>query len=106
GGDGPRIDVRSRSSLVVLGDVVVPRVDVRSQPQPAATQVIVDIAPNVPHTVTPQDGQLLVRFAADTLDVDTSGVAPTPHLAGARIAAPSTLVLNLGTAFGSYRVAD
>src|SRR5690606_16896880 len=70
------------------------------------TQVIVDIAPNVPHTVTPQDGQLLVRFAADTLDADTSGVAPTPHLAGARIAAPSTLVLHLGTAFGSYRVAD
>src|SRR5690606_14284280 len=86
-------------------NVTAPRVDVRSTAQPAGTQVTVSLAPAVPHTVTEQDGQLLIRFAADTLDADTSGVVATPLLAGAQIAPPSPLVLRLGPAFDSYRAA-
>ncbi len=105
-GDGPRIDVRRRSSLVVVGDVTVPRVDVQAAVQPAGTQVTVTISPAVPHTVTQQDGQLLVRFAADALDADTSGVSSGPLLSAARVVAPSTLVLEVTAAFGSHRTSD
>jgi len=105
-GDGPRIDVRRRSSLVVVGDVTVPRVDVQATSQPPGTQVTVNVVPAVPHTVTRQDGQLLVRFAADALDADISSVSATALLSGARIVQPSTLVLDVTPAFGSHRVAD
>lgn len=105
-GDGPRIDVRSRSSLIVLGNVTVPRVDVRTEPQPTGTRVTLTLTPAVPHTVTQEDGQLLVRFAADALDADLSGVGSTPLLAGAQIVQPATLALALGPTFGSYRATD
>jgi len=106
GGQGPRIDVRSRSSLIVVGDVTVPRVDVRSAPQPNGTRVVLTIAPAVPHTVTQEEGRLLVRLAADALDADLSGAATSPLLTDVRVVPPSTVALGLGPTFGSYRAVD
>jgi N-acetylmuramoyl-L-alanine amidase len=105
-GDGPRIDVRRRSSLIVVGNVTVPAVTGRAEHQPTATRLVLTVAPAVPQTVTQDQGQLLVRFAADALDADLSGVSTSTLLAGTSITPPATIALNLGPAFASYRVTE
>jgi N-acetylmuramoyl-L-alanine amidase len=102
----PRLEVRRRASLVIVGDVTVPAVTVQTQALTAATRVTLTIAPAQPHTVVQEGQQLLVRIAADALDPDLSGVSPSTLLAGASIVEPSTVAIGLGPAFDSYRVVE
>jgi N-acetylmuramoyl-L-alanine amidase len=105
-GDGPRIDVRRRSSIVVVGNVTVPAVTVRTEHQPTGTRVVLTIAPAAPLTVVMDQGTLLVRIAADALDADLTGVTSSPLLTGATVTSPATITLGLGAAFGSHRTTE
>lgn len=105
-GSTPRIDVRRRSALMVVGAVSVPAVTVRAEPLPTGTRLTVVVSPAVPQTVVNESGRLLVRFAADALDADLTGVIASPVLTGARVLPPATVELALGASFGSYRAAE
>ena len=105
-GSAPRIEVRPRASLIVLGGLNVPAITVRSEPLTNGTRVNVVAAPAVAQTIVNENGRLLIRFAADALDADVSGVGSSQVLTGARVAPPSTIELGLGAAFASYRAAE
>lgn len=105
-GANPRIDVRRRASLIVVGSLTVPAVTARSEPLPTGTRLQFVVTPAVQQTVVNENGRLLIRFAADALDADLSGVSSSQVLTGARVVPPSTIELGLGAAFASYRAAE
>ena len=105
-GDGPPIDVRRRSSLVIVGNLTVPALTARTEPLPGGTRVVVTLAPTASHTVVQEEGRLLVRIAADALDADITAIAPSPVVAAASIVPPATLAIGLGPDFASFLVSD
>jgi N-acetylmuramoyl-L-alanine amidase len=102
-----RIELRKPSRLVLLGDIRMPRVASRVEPQGSITRVTLDVAPPTPHTVS-QDGQrLVVRFDADALDADLRGGAATDAFQNIHFGdTPQTVVIDLGPRFTSFRAAD
>lgn len=105
-GASPRIDVRRRSALIVVGSLTVPAITARSESLPSGTRVELTVAPAVPQTVVSENGRLLLRFAADALDTDLSGIGSSQVLTGARVLPPSTIELGLGAAYASHRAAE
>ena len=102
-----RIELRKPSRLVLLGDIRMPRVASRVEPQGSITRVTLDVAPPTPHTVS-QDGQrLVVRFDADALDADLRGGPATDAFQNIHFGdTPQTVVIDLGPRFTSFRAAD
>ncbi len=105
-GSTPRIDVRRRSSLIVIGSPSVPAITARGEALPTGTRLTFLVVPAVQHTVVNENGRLLVRFAADALDADLSEVGSSQVVTGARVVAPSTIEIGLGAPFASYRAAE
>lgn len=105
-GSNPRIDVRRRSSMIIVGTPSVPAVTARSEPLVNGTRVTFLVEPAVSQTVVSENGRLLVRFAADALDADLSGVASSQVLTAARLVPPATVEVGLGAAFGSHRATE
>lgn len=105
-GANPRIDVRRRSSLIVVGSPSVPAVTARSESLPNGTRVTFVIVPATQQTVVSENGRLLVRLAADALDADLSGVMGSQVLTATRVVPPSTIEVGLGAAFASYRATE
>ncbi len=105
-GSNPRIDVRRRSSLIVVGSLSVPAIAAQSEPLPNGARVTFTVTPAVQHTVVNENGRLLIRFAADALDADIAAVSADAPLAGARVLPPSSIELTLGPTFASYRAAE
>lgn len=100
---GTRVELRKPSRLILVGDIRLPRVAARIEPAGAVARVTIDVAPATPHTVVQDSTRLLVRFEADALDA-TLPPSPAPDLiAGLRLDAPATLVLDLGPRFTSFR---
>ena len=104
---GTRVELRRPSRLIVTGDLRVPRITARIEPQNALTRVTIDVLPATPHTVSQEGNRLLVRFDADVLDA-TVPASPVPDVLQAlRIADPPVvLALDLGPRFASFRAAD
>jgi N-acetylmuramoyl-L-alanine amidase len=102
-----RIELRKPSRLVLLGDIRMPRIATRVEPQGSITRVTLDVAPATPHTVS-QDGQrLVVRFDADSLDADLRGGPATDAFQNIHFGdTPQTIVIDLGPRFASFRAAD
>jgi N-acetylmuramoyl-L-alanine amidase len=104
---GTRLDLRRPSRLIVSGDLRVPRVTARIEPQNALARVTIDVLPATPHTVSREANRLMVRFEADALDA-TLPASPAPDvLQAVRIADPPVVVaLDLGPRFASFRASD
>jgi N-acetylmuramoyl-L-alanine amidase len=99
-----RVEFRPASRLVVVGDVRVPRVIARYDDSGNAFRVTLEITPKTTAAVTQDQNRLMVRLEADALDV----LFPPPPaqngvLAGIHAVEPNTIVIDLGTRFGSYR---
>jgi N-acetylmuramoyl-L-alanine amidase len=103
----PKLDFRPRSRLIVIGDLRVPRLTVRVEPQPTQTRLTIDIAPATTHTVVQEPGRLVVRFEAEALDVELPQVAPSELLQSLRLLpnAP-TIAVDLGPRFNVFRAVD
>jgi len=103
-----RIDLRKPSRLVVVGDLTVPRVDVRLDAEgDARARLTFEVSPATPHTVSQENGRLLVSFDADALDPRLGAIRRGPIVAGvtAEPGAPA-VAIDLGPAFASYRAVD
>ena len=105
-GATPRIDVRRRSSMIVVGSLSVPAVTARAEPVPNGTRIVFVVSPAVQQTVVNENGKLLIRFAADALDADLTGAGNSQLVTGTRVLPPSTVELGLGPLFASYRAAE
>ena len=105
---GTRIDVRRPSRLIVPGDVRVPQVAARLESLGGVARLTLDVSPATPHTVSQEGSRLLVRFEADALDPSLPAVSTVPELVASVHAgeAPTTLVVDLGPRFASFRSAD
>ncbi len=69
-----RIELRSRSRLLLVGNVRVPRVSVQYRPRGRSGRLTLQITPNTTHAVTEDNGRLLIRLDADAIDVVRSPV--------------------------------
>ena len=106
-GSTPRIDVRRRSSLIVVGSLSVPAVTARAEPVANGTRIVLVVSPAVQQTVVNENGKLLIRFAADALDADLAGTTGSSQVVTAtRVIPPATIELALGAPFASYRAAE
>jgi N-acetylmuramoyl-L-alanine amidase len=108
-----RITVRRPSHLVIVGDLRVPRVQVRYDTSGATTgRLTIDATPRADGTVSQLGDQLAVRFDADAIDVTYSNSATAPLAAAAaqgllqavRVADPVTLTFTVGPRFGGFRL--
>ncbi len=99
-----RLELRPASRLLIVGDLRVPRVAVQYDDSPASLRVTFEITPRANAVVTQEQGRLLVRIDADTLDVSLPP-APTQQglLSAIRNAEPHTLQIDLGPKFSAYR---
>ena len=108
-----RITLRRPSHLVVVGDLRVPRVQVRYDTTGATSgRLTIDATPRTNSTITQDGDQLNVKFDADAIDVNysNSGAAPLA-VAGAqgliqavRITDAVTLAFTVGPRFGGFKV--
>jgi N-acetylmuramoyl-L-alanine amidase len=99
-----RLDLRRSSHLLVAGDLRVPRVTIRHEPLAASARLTIDTVPSTTPAVTEQGNQrLLVRFDVDALDVTIPVFQPTGFIQAVRILDATTLAIDLGQRFASYR---
>jgi len=102
-----RIDLRRAARLLVVGDVTVPRVRVRTESDAGRARVVLDITPRTEHAVTQAPGRLVVAFKADALDAEIAPADRSDLVQGVRVAEPGTsLAIELGPRFASFRASD
>ena len=64
-----RVDLRRTSRLLIVGDVVVPRVVARVDAVGPPTRATIEISPAAPATTTADAGRVIVRVEADALEL-------------------------------------
>ena len=98
-----RIDLRRASRLLVLGDLLVPRVTGRIDSVGPPTRATLEIAPAAPASVTTEAGRLIVHIDADALDLllPTTGEGLIERITGGD--APTTVAVVLGSQAGVAR---
>ncbi len=104
---GTRIDLRKPSRLIVLGDLRVPRVAARHEPLGTMARVTFDVAPPTPHTVSQENGRVVLRFDADAIDPALPGTVNGEIVAAVRPGDTATAIaIDPGPRFSSFRTAD
>jgi N-acetylmuramoyl-L-alanine amidase len=101
-----RIELRKASRLIIAGDLRVPRVILRQDAPGPQTRLTFDIAPPTPHTIVQEQSRLLVRFEADALDATLPTIAAGALVQAVRAESQTTLAIELGARFGSFRASD
>jgi N-acetylmuramoyl-L-alanine amidase len=104
---GTRIEVRRPSRLIIVGDIRVPRVTGNLEVVGPLVRLMLEVAPQTPHSVAQDGNRLIVKLDADGLDA-TLPASTTPDLIQAIHPGdgPASIVLDLGPRFGSYRTSD
>jgi N-acetylmuramoyl-L-alanine amidase len=109
-----KIAIRRPSHLIIVGDLRVPRVQVRYDTNgPSNGRLTIDTTPRATSTVMQEGDQLVIRFDADAIDVNYVNNAATPLAAAAaqgllqavRVTDPVTLAFATGLRFGGFKVA-
>jgi len=104
-----RLDLRRAAHMLVIGDLKVPRVALRYDPLGGAGRLTVESTPPTTGTVTQDRDRLLIKFDADAIEPPnppfrpSGGQATDSLVQGVRLADPTTLVVDLGRRFASYK---
>ncbi|HMD34004.1 MAG TPA: N-acetylmuramoyl-L-alanine amidase [Vicinamibacterales bacterium] len=107
-----RVDLRRAAHMLVIGDLRVPRVAVRYDPLGGAGRLTIESTPQTPSTVTQDRDRLVITFDADGIEPPNppyraAGAQAADSLVQAvRLSDPTTLVVDLGRRFASYKAAD
>ena len=99
------LELRKASRMVLRGRVRAPRVVVRHDVAGGQARVTLDVAPRTPHQVLQEGARLLVRFEADLLDA-TIPALQAQGLVQRVLVEQTTLVIEVGPRFGSFRASD
>jgi N-acetylmuramoyl-L-alanine amidase len=104
---GLRVELRKPSRLLLTGDIRVPRLAGRVESVGALARLTLEVAPATPHTVSQEANRIVVRFEADALDA-TLPVSAVPDMIQAVRPGdtPSSIVVELGPKFSSFRTTD
>ena len=97
-----RIELRTDSRLLIIGNLRVPRVAVREEPAAGGVRLTIDVRPRTPEAIKQEGEQLLITFEADALDPSWAALPPTGLLQGLTVIEPATLALDLGPQFASF----
>ena len=101
-----RIDLRKPSRLVIVGDLLVPRIVVRHEVPGPQARLTIDISPPARPTVVHETQRLIVHFEADALDATIPAI-PSGFIRGIRTEpGAARLVIDLGQSFGSFRASE
>lgn len=101
-----RLDLRRTSRVLVIGDLRVPRVAVRVETAPASARVTVDVVPAANPSIAQQGtSRLVVRLDVDALDTVLPAVQAGPLVQALRSNDASSLAIDLGPRFSSFRSA-
>lgn len=103
-----RIELRTTSRLLIIGDVRVPRVTAQYETTGNLVRVTFDITPKTTTALTQEQGRLVLRLDADAVDANIQpppSQAPQGVLTAIRTAEPNSIQLDLGPRFTSYRTA-
>jgi N-acetylmuramoyl-L-alanine amidase len=102
-----KIDLRKPSHLVIVGDLRVPRVQLRYDPSSGSSggRLTIDTTPRALGTITKEGDRLAVKFDADGLDLATTGALFPPQglIQSVRVADPATLTFDLAPRFGTFK---
>lgn len=102
-----RAEYRRGSRLLIVGEVRVPRVTVRSDTTPTSARVTIEISPRAEHTLSQENGRLVLALQADALDADIVAVSAGDLLAGVRaVDTPPSIAIDLGPKFATFRSSD
>jgi N-acetylmuramoyl-L-alanine amidase len=107
-----RLDLRRPSRLLIVGDVRAPRVQMRYEATGAGARLTFDAAPRAGNATSQDNERITIKFDADLLDVPPNGLALPPQSAGQtmiqaiRLADATTIVIDLGPRFGSFKAAS
>ena len=109
-----RLTLRRPSRLVIVGDLRVPRVQVRYDAVGAGGRLTIDATPRAAGTASQDGDQLTMKFDADAIDVSnaSSTAAPLPGAAAQgliqslRVADSVTLAFTIGPRFGAFKIAS
>lgn len=104
---GIRLELRKPSRLVLTGDIRVPRLAGRIEAQGALARLTLEVAPATGHSVAQEGNRIVVRFDADALDA-TLPVSAVPDIIQSVRPGDqaSTIAIDLGPKFGSFRTSD
>ncbi len=101
-----RLELRKPSRLLIVGDLRVPRITLRYDPLGASGRLTIDATPRALATVTQEADHLTIKFEADAIDVANPPL-PEPNskdlLQGVRVVDATTLAVDLGPRFSSFR---
>src|SRR5688572_14436544 len=98
-----RLDFRPAARLLVIGDLRVPRVAAQYDDGPASLRVTFEITPRATATVTQEQGRLLLRVDADSIDASLPPPPQQQLLTGIRATEPTTIQMDLGQRFSTFR---
>jgi N-acetylmuramoyl-L-alanine amidase len=98
-----RLDFRPAARLLVIGDLRVPRVSAQYDDGPASLRVTFEITPRATATVTQEQGRLLLRVDADSIDASLPPPPQQQLLTGIRATEPTTIQMDLGQRFSTFR---
>lgn len=104
-----KLDLRKPSRLLIVGDLRVPHITVRYDPLGTSGRLTVDATPRSLGTVTQDGDHLTIKFDADALDASSPLLtlpAPQALITGVRIVDQTTIAVDLGPRFGSFRSAS
>jgi N-acetylmuramoyl-L-alanine amidase len=104
-----RVELRKPSRLILVGDIRVPRVAGRIDPQGSLTRLTLEVAPATAHTVTQDGSRIVIRFEADGLDATlptSASPSPVDLIQMVRPGDGATITVDLGPRFTTYRTSD
>jgi N-acetylmuramoyl-L-alanine amidase len=102
-----RLDLRRASRLLIVGDLRVPRVNVRHEFLGNAARVTIDATPRATSTVTAEGTQrITIRFDADAIEPVFSTFQPQGFVQGFRTVDAVTVAIDLGPRFGTFRASS
>jgi N-acetylmuramoyl-L-alanine amidase len=104
---GSRLELRKPSRLILAGDIRVPRVAGKIEPQGTLARLTLDVSPQTAHTVAQEGNRVVIKFEAEGLDAALPA-SPAPDLIqGIRPGdGPASIVVDLGPRAGTFRASD
>jgi N-acetylmuramoyl-L-alanine amidase len=103
---GTRVEVRKPSRLVLVGDTRVPRITGNVELIGPLARLTLEVAPQTPHAVAADGNRLVVKFEAEGLDAVLPVPAAQDLIQAIRLGDAASIVVDLGSKFGSYRTSD
>lgn len=97
-----RLELRSASRLVLVGDIRVPRLTIRFEGGDPA-RLIVEATPRTTGAVAQESNVLTIKFDADGLDVTIPAIQPQGLVQGMRLLPPASLAIDLSPRFNGFR---